>query len=512
MRLLLALAGCLVLSAALAVPAGADTTVRGTLEGARGYTLNGTTANGQVVFQRLPASGKFKLRFKGRTGRGATLHLIRRGGGYLGPVVLSRKGRQAFLKLSGKSVDLGRIKLRRGYAAPLVAVKKQAFAGSAARADARGRPLGAGRVGLVAAKASARSSQNGGGSDAAGADTDRDGVANAYDVDDDGDLTLDSVDSDASPSGAGLFSTLFLGFTEAVNANAGATRAQIDSIFSGENRFALVFYFDAGQFGSRRVTGAHVDCFALAYCRRGGGTAVLTGVSESSSSLPRGSLWTDYDPDGSGYPNLERLDQRSAFVAGIQPRVTTSQITPGDTYNVIFRTSGGTITVPTTLSSYFVTTPMLTNVSGAEPIALGSEQFSATFWRPQRAAVPGAEAGSFADMGHLHYGVTIGGEGISREFSCAGHYSALSSTLTAEASSGVLPEEGASLFPLVDSADDAAPNPARTLSFTVDVGACLRGAGFSSAGRTVFLTLTAASEPRPGGQDRAAQTVRVQLP
>jgi hypothetical protein len=64
----------------------------------------------------------------------------------------------------------------------------------------------------------------------------------------------------------------------------------------------------------------------------------------------------------------------------------------------------------------------------------------------------------------------------------------------------------------VDSAEDAAPNPARTLSFTVDVGACLRGAGFSSAGRTVFLTLTAASEPRPGGQDRAAQTVRVQLP
>jgi hypothetical protein len=514
MRSLSALLACLAVGAVLAAPAGADTTVRGTIKGARGYTLNGTAANGQVVSQRLRASGKFKLRFKGRAGRGATLHLIRRGGGYLGPVVLSRKGRQAFLALSGKSVNLGKIKLRRGYATPLKAVKKRAVDGSATRADARGRPVGAGRLGLVAAKATARSSQSAPGGDAAGADPDRDGVASAYDVDDDGDLTLDSVDSDASASGAGLFSTLFLGFSEAVNANAGVSRAQIDAIFSGENRFGLVFYFDAGHFGSRTVTGAHVDCFALAYCRRGGGTAVLTGVSESSPALPRGSLWTDYDPDGSGYPNLEHIDQggRSAFVAGVQPRVTTGQITPGDTYNVVFRTSGGTVTMPTTLSSYFVTTPMITNLSGAEPIPLGSEQLSLTFWRPQRAAIPGAESGGFADMGHLHYGVTIGGEGISREFSCAGHYTGLSPTLMAEPSSGVFSEEGAKLFPLVDSADDAPPDPARTLAFTVDVGACLRAAGFSSAGRTASVTLTAASEQRPGGQDRAAQTVRVQLP
>jgi hypothetical protein len=257
-----------------------------------------------------------------------------------------------------------------------------------------------------------------------------------------------------------------------------------------------------------------VDCFALVYCRRGNGTAVLGGVSESSPTLPRGSLWTDYDPDGSGYPNLERIDQggRAAFVAGVQPRVTTRQIAPGDTYNVVFRTGAGTVTVPTTLSSYFVTTPVLTNHSGPEPIALASEQFSATFWRPQRAAIPGAESGDFTDMGHLHYGVTIGGQGISREFSCAGHYSGLSSTLRAESSTGVFTEEGAKLFPLVDSAEDARPDPARTLSFTVDVGACLRGAGLSSTGREVTLTLTAASEQRPGGQDRAAQMVRVRLP
>ena len=183
MRLLLALLACL----ALAAPAAADTVVRGTIKGARGYTLNGTAASGQVVSQRVGASGKFTLRFKGRAGRGATLHLIRPGGRYLGPVVLSGEKRKAFLGLSGKSVDLGRIKLRRGYATPVKRVKGRAVGASATRADRHGRPLGAGKLGLVA-RAVARVSQSGrGGGGAQGADPDRDGVASAYDVDDDGD-------------------------------------------------------------------------------------------------------------------------------------------------------------------------------------------------------------------------------------------------------------------------------------------------------------------------------------
>jgi hypothetical protein len=106
-------------------------------------------------------------------------------------------------------------------------------------------------------------------------------------------------------------------------------------------------------------------------------------------------------------------------------------------------------------------------------------------------------------MGHLHYGVTIGGQGISSEFSCAGNYSGLSPSLS---------EAGRQLFPLTDSGDDARPDPGRTLRFTVDVGACLRAAGYASAGRTVTLTLTAAGEPRPGGQDRAGVLVDVTLP
>jgi hypothetical protein len=493
MRCFLAAVVCF---AVLVAPAAADTTVRGTIKGARGYTVNGTAANGQVVSAKVKASGAFTLRFTGRSARRATLHLIRPGGRYLGPVVLAAKRRKAFLSLSGRSAHLGAIRLRRGYAKALE-VPRRAIGAATARADQRGRPLGAGRLGLVRSSI-ARSSQTGSGG-GAGQDSDRDGVANAYDVDDDGDLTLDNVDSNARPSGAGLFSTLFLGAGEAINANSGATRAQIDAVVSGENRFNLIFYFDTGQFRGRSVTSAHVDCFALPYCRRGDGTALLTGVSESSPLLPRGSLWTDYTPDGSGYPNLERIDRggSAAFVAGVQPRVTTRQIAPGDTFNVVFDGAGETTTVPTTLSSYFVTTP------GVVSRSQSGEQVSFVFWRPQRAAIPGAEAGEFTDMGHLNYGVTIGGQGISGEFSCAGSYSGLSSTLR---------EAGRELFPLRDSSADARPDPARTLGFTVDVGACLRAAGHATAGRSVMLTLTAASESRPGGQDRAGVLIDLTLP
>src|SRR3989442_10331497 len=62
----------------------------------------------------------------------------------------------------------------------------------------------------------------------------------------------------------------------------------------------------------------------------------------------------------------------------------------------------------------------------------------------------------------------------------------------------------AQLFPLTDSADDAAPDPSRTLSFTFDLGACLDRNGIPRSGLVLQLTLTATGEPEQGGTDRAA--------
>jgi len=540
----------LVVLAALAASAGsaqaATTTIQGKLKGASGYTVNVVADGGEAVAQRLTASGKFKLRLERSQAKGATLQLVGRDGRYFGPIVLARKAGKAYVELSGRSISLGVIKLHVGFALAVRPASTRTLGRSAVRADKHGKPVGAGKLGLVAKSARAKLSQaggggGGGGEASGGEDPDRDGIPSAYDADDDGDLTLDSVDTGTPPSSAGLFSTLFLGFTSALNANAGSTLAQVDPVLSGENNFGLVFFFDSGAIRGRTATGAHVDCFELSYCRRGSGTAILSGLSESSPSLPRDSRWSDYNIDGSGYPNLEPISVggRAVFAAGIQPRATTSQIRPGDAYNVVFATRDGPVTVPTALSGYFVTTPAIVAHSsgGAEtrltyplapgspgccgegegtpegnPIQLQSERLTLTFWRPQRAAIPGAESGDLTDMGGLNYGVVPNVSGASSEFSCAGHYSELSSTLTAQPSTGTRPEEGALLFPLKDSGGDAAPSPGRTLSFTVDLGACLRAAGISSAGRTVGLTLTAAGESRPGGQDRAAQRLAVKLP
>jgi hypothetical protein len=129
-----------------------------------------------------------------------------------------------------------------------------------------------------------------------------------------------------------------------------------------------------------------------------------------------------------------------------------------------------------------------------------------TFWRPQRAGLGGEP--KFMDMGHLRYGIPIALDG--REIGCGvGAFSELSPTLApAAGTSGPYNQ----LFPLQDSADDAAPSPARTLSLTLDVGACLRAHGVDPTGQQVRLPLEAVTESRPGGTDRTAQTIAVCLP
>jgi hypothetical protein len=297
----------------------------------------------------------------------------------------------------------------------------------------------------------------------------------------------------------------------------------------------MIFFFDAGRYPGRTLTGAHVDCFALSYCRRGAGTATVDGLSESSADLPRGSLWTDYNPDGSGYPNLEHIvshDGRDVFAMGLHPRASTADIRPGDTFDVVLDTRTGPLSTPTVLSPYFVTVPAIASYASGggpptavsypvanaspgtdqSPVQLSSDQLALTFWRPQRAGIAGADPGPFMDMGHLFYGVVPRVQGTSGggEFGCDGFYSGLSPTL------GPAPPSGDSfataLWPLVDGGDDAAPDGGHTLGFTIDLGGCLRAHGIDPAGKAVDLSLTAAGASRPGGADRAVQTFSVRLP
>src|SRR5207247_9822524 len=112
------------------------------------------------------------------------------------------------------------------------------------------------------------------------------------------------------------------------------------------------------------------------------------------------------------------------------------------------------------------------------------------------------------DMGHLHWGIPLNVN--NHEVACAGYYSGFSSTLTAV--SGGSPDFALQLFPLQDAADDGPPDGSRSLSFTLDLGGCLRAAGVDPAGLTVVLNGTATGESRPGGGDRAARFLPVTLP
>ena len=516
-----------------ATPAGA-VTIKGKLKSGQGFVVVGTSATGEGIKQTIGADGAFKLAFPGTQARGATLQLVSPSGRYFGPIVLRQRGGKAYIALAGKAANLGTIVLHEGYASP-----RKAIAGrlvdrkQVATADAHGRPLGAGRLGVVAAGASLRRSvarEDGGGQTInPGADDDGDGIVNAFDADDDGDLRLDGVDADNSHESGGVFSTLFIeDLAQTLNVSVGAvTPAAIDALV--HDHLNLVFFFDDEQLAGRTITSADVDCGTLPYCAPGTGTAEFGGVSESPPDLFHGP-WVNYDLKGDGLPNLEPItshDGRGVHVASIRPLVTTAEIGPGDAFDVVFTTTTGVVRLPRSLPPYFVTVPAAISYdggggsqpitypvapgapgTGGNPIALATEQLTLTFHRPQRPAIPGAESGAYVDMGHLHYGIPLNAG--NREVACAGDYSNLSPTLTA--ASPANPDFAFQLFPLTDSADDAEPSADNTLSFTIDLGSCLRRAGVDPAGQTLHLTLTATGESRPGGVDRAAQMITVRLP
>ncbi|MEA2222473.1 MAG: hypothetical protein QOH83_849 [Solirubrobacteraceae bacterium] len=432
-----------------------------------------------------------------------TLHLVDARGNYAGPIVVAGKGAKVVVGLRGAG-RLGTVKVKRGYGlarAPKRALDKR----RTARARA-GVPVGA----LVLGRVAGRSKEAAG----AGLDVDRDGVPGAFDVDDDGDLLLDNVDKAARRSarqvptgppnsnlpvgpptpgsppvgaptpgpagapgapgaGAGftLFSNLKLDIGLSVNANAGAvTDAQIDDVLA---RFAtLAISVPAGD-------EVELDCLGLAYCSAGGTGTTLVG----NKPFPG-----DFDADGDGFGTNSRGDTGDFQ---LHPGATSAEIGSGDSF-IQHVTSGGVETTAAgTLNYVFSTTPALTTFTTAAgsgtisyPVApggLGTDQnpipvpagspINLAFWRPQRKAIAGSGEGSgFVDIGHLSYSADIpngpsapgrpgGGPGLGGN--CQGQYASTDADATVT-SDGVL-----------DKADDRAAAPANTLSFTVDVDACL---------------------------------------
>lgn len=429
---------CMALLVASAPAAAAPKRISGKLS-KTGYTVIALASGGKATSVRVKRH-KFRLRPPAKR---VTLHLRARDGRYAGPIVVGRKkkGKVAILGVKA-GARLGRIKIRRGYAKPVKRLRKRWLDARRSARARKGIPIGARRFGRVRSR-HVRGPAPG--------DADIDGIPDVLDIDDDGDLTLDSLDR--SPIGGAaqvppeIFDVLTgmdLALERTANANATAvTQSQIDAALSSSGRLLLEVLpgsspeLDCG--GAKQLPARSQG---LVYCSRDG-TGRIFQAGVPPFSWPR---FPDCcDPDGDGFGTLSG----SAPPGGTTPFMSlahgarTDQINTGDVLVERVTRSGKETQFPTTLQFVFATVPALVSygdtatprhsatvdypVTGPHlnptppptlgdpgtqgngfPVAPGPDGdvvVTLTFWRPQRRPIP-PEKGDWVDIhGLTHYTV-----------------------------------------------------------------------------------------------------------
>jgi hypothetical protein len=416
-------------------------------------------------------------------------------------------------------------------------------------------PIGAGNFGHVRSK------------DARGpaSDPDRDGVPNALDVDDDGDLVLDDLDrstaSAARASGAApaahtsqatpqfqLHSVLPLPPEAVVNANAATlTTKDVDTALSSSGYLIVGILpgdsveLDCG--GKPDPNNPNGWLGGLSYCTRGGTGRVFGANCCTRAEWPSfpGVPGGPYDPDGDGLgtpPNNSSSPSPGFF--SLFHGATTAQIGTGDVVIQRVTTGGVETQFPATLEYVFATTPALASYSDTAgnsrtlsyPIspgdpgtpgngfplgALSGEDvvLTLTSWRPQRQRLsadplpaPG-ESDTWTDIGGLNYTMKVqhlgvpgtGGQEVAK-FCPQSTFSTTDPNLTALTPQDVFPND----YPgFKDSAPDRPASPANTFTYALNLTQCLASLGVSwKAGEDIHLTFQAIS---PNAAGDAEETV-----
>ena len=561
------------LATVVAVPAMAQgVNVSGTVKGGKGMKISAIGLDGTATTASIKSNGAFKLSVPSSRAKNATLHLISGNGDYYGPVVLARSKSKTtgYTRLNNKTVNLGTISKKTGFAIVGTTPASGTYstkAGTVKVAKKTGAPLGAGKLGLVKVASSAAElsrkgemqsgggngsgggGQQGGGQQfsptdpcgtAVGGDCDKDGVPNAFDVDDNGNLTIDMTDAVSVASTAKLltYSDVRPSIGNTINANAGATPEQINAFLGSTNAqtptgLALTFYYSSedliGQ-SSGTLTSVWATCGTGApWCAPGTGTATVSGFSEFPQILPDvaqfGSVsWGAYTGStcatqgqpcqpsatpspGNGFQSSSQQGApagSSVWTAFTKPNAadTLGTVNADSVLTLNYRGNGVTQSQkPIAISPYFVTTPAITNVttgatsralsypytanegtSRSNGFQLGADgNLSLTLWRPQRLALPG-EAGQFYDVGGLHYGITL--DSISTAANPNGEQRAnqeVACSLTAGSGLGgnspALDGLWNTITPLQDTTlTDRAPNPANTVALSSNILACAQAA------------------------------------
>jgi hypothetical protein len=476
----------------LALPSAAaagSATVSGKIQGANHYTLLEFARAGSTIPVVLNASGTFSV----PADRGSTLQLIGPTGIYFGPLMLAHHGGKGWDVLTGKSLNLGRITLHRGYASPtkmpsLASVKTSKWF----HVTRAGAPLGAGHLGFIplahhSAKThhSARiadasspgsnttpgtttpgpgstSGPGGAGSSQTlppGGDPDQDGVPTAFNAGSavPGETASENTTDAAAGAGEGHMTSLGASLDGSVNADApGVTAAEVSQ--QVQDSLGIEFGLDQTQIPAG-TTAVSVDCSSLSYCAG----ITVAGPTFGASEQAVGSIWNGVIPQSN----------TGGYQINLRPNAPLAAIQPGDTFLLNYQTPSGVVQVPTSLTTMFVTGPAVASIGTGDgsaaasspetityptddttlgtvnnPVMLKGDSLAVSWWRPQRATFPG-ESGTYMDLGNLHYGLGLSGTSSG----CAeSDYSGLSPTLSLDTTPGVYTQQQ----PLADSAADSA--------------------------------------------------------
>lgn len=475
---------------------------------ARGYEVLAVGQNGATSIVEVASSGKFSIV---PPAKDATLHL-RKDGQYSGPIVVRSSTKSRVTMGLRAGAKLGKIDVRAGRRMAMVlASQSSSEVNRSLWASARkGTPVGASGLGLIRVSKVGDKQQP-------GQDADRDGLINAFDVDDDGDKTLDNVDDTFSATGSSsgsrasayasgtaksfhVFSNLKLSIDSSINANfSSMTKAEIDAVTAPSETLAVEVV--AGD-------SVELDCGGLSYCSNGGTGAVVGG---GALQFPE-----DYDADADGHGTI------AAGATGdfqLQTGGGALDVRSGDSFIERSTTASVETLVPGMLAYDFTSTPALVSWSDDSSVSTtsisypvlpggtgtmsnpytvqadssGNVMLTYTMWRPQRPRIHPSEA-RWTDIGGLAYSVDLpnapgggaGGPGLCG----ASTYSESDASLSV-GSSG-----------LDDASADRAADPANTLTYTVNMTSCL-GATTWDVGETLQVDLQA----RSNDGDNAAQKV-----
>jgi len=542
-------------------PADASTTVTLTGEAPKTFSVLLVSKSGN---SKAVAGGKFSLKLSKTDAANASLHLVSQSGDYAGPVILkvNSKNKTGNTLLSGKSGNIGKIAMKTGYSVAAAKATTAIATKSTIKVSSTGKPGGAGRMGLSSSVSggSVRTwgvSAGADGDKPSGEDTDKDGLPNTLDLDDDDDGKIDLVD-DSNPSKAlTTASILFLDISKTINLHAGMTESEmqtaIDAVFKSNNNFwlGIAMQFTGGQLPD----GAHISCAPeVLWCAPGTPATLFGGgiLADANGKPSTATKWADMKADGFalslpfgngpncdasvGLPQMTSANPMCAPpLTGANrqfiPQLPSADVKPGSLFTINLTKAGAIQTsIAGSLSPYFASVPAIKEVviggqtktvnyklkAVGGPPPLGQPPSTG----PQQVGALGTQNNPFvlgADKKiTLNFwrpqrsGVTQAGEGkyvdmgglrygfyVGVNKVCdVSAYSALSSTLS---SSPVTVSIGAepNHTPLVDAAKDTVPNSANTLSFTIDVTKC-EGGGAATVGPSAQLVTLIATSPGSG--------------